>query len=258
LEIEDEDTLADILDEKLWKYFGTVPFEHWIPKALGLSPDSIMSLEILFFHFNSRLRRFIFDVPDSAEVQEKFRRIAKVTWLKLFIGSKLTLAQILKENPFAFVISSACEYTAHWPTVDFTFILNPLQEVLSQQEPVSRIMQQLDILAARFHRHYSDHFHDRQRAFDIDTPLLTLLDRPIMSAVSRTLGDLKEFRKLEGIDFSTFAHTQDMIPLGGNPLVKPLGARWNSLCEAVEECAAVPELCDRLVQYAKVKKPYAL
>lgn len=258
LEIEDEDTLAEILDEQLWAYFCTVPFEHWIQKALGLSPGSIMSLEMLFFRLNRRLRRFIFNVPNSAEVQEKFHGIAKVTWLRLFVESKLTPAQILKENPFAIVISSACGYTTYWPTVDFAFILNPLQKVLSQHEPVSRIMQQLDILAVRFQRHYSDHFLDRQRAFDIDTPLLTLLDQPIASAVLRTGDDLKEFRKLEDIDFSSFGHDEGMIPLSENMLLKSLGARWNSLCEAVEECAAVPELRGRLMQYAKVEKPYAL
>lgn len=143
LEIEDKDTLAGILNEQLRVYFCTVLFEHWIQKALGLSPGSIMSVEMLFFRLNSRFRRFIFNLPDSAEVQEKYQRIAKVIWLRLFIGSKLTPAQILKENPFAFVIFSACDYTTHWPTVDFTFILNPFLEVLSQQEPVSRIMQQL-------------------------------------------------------------------------------------------------------------------
>lgn len=119
-------------------------------------------------------------------------------------------------------------------------------------------MQQLDILAVRFHRHYSDRFLDRQRAFDINTPLLTLLDRPIVSAISRTRDDLKEFRKLEDIDFSSFGHDGGMIPLSENMLLKSLGGRWNSLCEAVEECAAFPELRGRLVQYAKVEQPYAL
>lgn len=155
-----------------------------------------------------------------------------------------------QRNHFAYaVVSHACTIDYSGISVplhflDFTFILRPLQEFLSKPAPLSILLQELEVLAIRFQRLYHNIDADLSRVFSVDMTFLTLVREQslVLLARSRTYYDLEHFRKLclTGI-IKQDEHTRS------------LNARWNSLCRAVEECAAADELRPRLVELAEVR-----
>lgn len=159
-----------------------------------------------------------------------------------------------EQNPFALTIDSACSLSANRPETHFAFIIEPLREVLSQHRALSDILQQLDALSVRFKRHYSDEFIDWKQRWDILTPFLDLLRDSDTPVISTTRSDLLEFDKLKSL---ATLHGQikwnlNCKSLSWNVHLQSLGVRWNSLCFAVEECAGILEMQEKLVEYAKV------
>jgi hypothetical protein len=242
-----KEMVAEVLDRKSWLWFCKVPFEEWVREALGLSPDSIVGLRMSHWRLSLMLRNFIVRRPKEIE---KFQTVAKVIWFAVFRCETLILLKILKEkNPFAHaVVAHACEGASQWTyrplCLDFASITEPLQEILSQPEPLPRVLQQIEVLAVRFRLHYHSTEINLPQRFDAATPFLTLICETniLHLAISRTQRDLEEFHKLRvsGI-------------LKGDEHTRSLDIRWNSLCRAVEECCAVNEIQPHLVQLAMVR-----
>ena len=90
---------------------------------------------------------------------------------------------------------NGCADSTECSEPDFSFIVEPLREVLSWCEPISEILQILDVLKVRFQRQCSD-IDNWNRTFDITTPFFMQLRDPTTLAFSTTQRDMENFRLL--------------------------------------------------------------
>ncbi|KAH8695680.1 hypothetical protein BGW36DRAFT_383110 [Talaromyces proteolyticus] len=216
-----------LLEYVIMDLFRKVPFEDWVQKALGLSPWSVMHLEYCYRFICYQLHSFIH--YRCGEGIEGFKQNALIlSWTNPFTSS-------IVRNACTRIFPSHIEF-------DFTSITAPLQDVLSSQDNISAILQRLDALEVRFHRPSSFRW---SWGFNTATPLMCRLceEKVENVAASMTHYDLKQFHRI----------TQSGIYQGDTHL-SSLGRRWNTLSQAVEECAAVEEYQEKLVELVVIFK----
>ncbi|KAE8554664.1 hypothetical protein EYB25_003205 [Talaromyces marneffei] len=202
LQCRDVYDLVYTVDDMITRQFQMIGFIHWALYSIGFSTKEIITFQQLV----KNLCTYLHGVISQTGIQKDQLEFSKNPFVKAVIDER--------DIKDIFALGTR-------------FIIEPLQTFFYTWNPEA--LQEIQFLKVRFDRQHLSDTPDTEpfSLFDTDTSFLSSLQANLSHlAITRTRGDLEEFRKIE----------ERQVREGR---LEALGNRWNAYSHTVRDCAVL-------------------